>query len=107
MGVYKTWPTPFGLPFGLPLAHSWLSFAIPVVHSWPSCGPLLAYQPCISNTYDIWTCHNNVVLMISVLFFGDVPVAFSGNDSTLCPGVTGGIYSGARLIHGHSCYREE
>ena len=28
MGVYKTWPTPFGLP----LARSWLRFGIPVAH---------------------------------------------------------------------------
>ena len=63
MGVYKTWPTPFGLLYGLPLAHSWLSFGMHVAHSWPTCGPLLAYQPCISNTYGICTCHNNVVLI--------------------------------------------
>ena len=38
MGVYKTWPTPFRLPFGLPLAHSWLTFGLLLAYSWLTAG---------------------------------------------------------------------
>ena len=42
-GVCKTWPTPFGLPFGLPLAHCWLTFGLLLAYFWLTTGPLVAH----------------------------------------------------------------
>ena len=56
--AYTIWPT-----IGLPLAHCWLTFGLLLAYFWLTTGPLLAYQTCISNAYDLWTCHNKVVLI--------------------------------------------
>ena len=42
-GVYKTWPTPFGLPFGLPLAHCWLTLGLLLAYFWITAGLLVAH----------------------------------------------------------------